>query len=147
MRLGILKAGTASTGALARDGDYDRMFVNLLAAPGREFQSYDVEHSEFPGRLEEQDLYLLTGSRYSAYDDVPWITQLLDTLRELEARGIDVLGVIDHGICLSIYFFDPNGIRLELAYWVRSPNDGDAKAARVALASWEKERDLAGARS
>ncbi len=30
------------------------------------------------------------------------------------AAGIDVVGVTDHGFVQSIYFFDPNGIRLEL---------------------------------
>jgi catechol 2,3-dioxygenase-like lactoylglutathione lyase family enzyme len=34
--------------------------------------------------------------------------------RVLEA-GLDVLGPVDHGIFQSIYFFDPNGHRLELA--------------------------------
>ena len=32
----------------------------------------------------------------------------------LEAQGVGVLGVTDHGIFHSIYFFDPNGHRLEL---------------------------------
>ena len=32
-----------------------------------------------------------------------------------EARGLDVLGPTDHGIFKSIYFFDPNGHRVELA--------------------------------
>ena len=33
----------------------------------------------------------------------------------LEANGVDVLGVVDHGAFHSIYFFDPNGHRIELA--------------------------------
>lgn len=33
----------------------------------------------------------------------------------LEAGGVDVIGPIDHTIFKSIYFFDPNGHRLELA--------------------------------
>jgi catechol-2,3-dioxygenase len=33
----------------------------------------------------------------------------------LEAAGLDVLGPTNHGIFDSIYFFDPNGHRLELA--------------------------------
>lgn len=32
----------------------------------------------------------------------------------LEQAGVDVIGVTDHHIIKSIYFFDPNGIRLEL---------------------------------
>ncbi len=34
---------------------------------------------------------------------------------KLEANGIEVLGVTNHTIFHSIYFFDPNGHRLELA--------------------------------
>ncbi len=33
----------------------------------------------------------------------------------LEAHGVEVLGVTDHGAFHSIYFFDPNGHRVELA--------------------------------
>ena len=33
----------------------------------------------------------------------------------IEAQGVDVLGPTFHGIFRSIYFFDPNGHRLELA--------------------------------
>jgi len=39
----------------------------------------------------------------------------------LENAGVDVLGPIDHGIFDSIYFFDPNGHRLELAVNKGSP--------------------------
>lgn len=39
---------------------------------------------------------------------------LLKAKAELEEQGLDVLGVTDHGIIQSIYFFDPNGHRLEL---------------------------------
>ncbi|MGO3875453.1 MAG: VOC family protein, partial [Psychrobacter celer] len=34
----------------------------------------------------------------------------------LEDNGIEVVGVTNHGIFHSIYFFDPNGHRLELTY-------------------------------
>jgi len=40
---------------------------------------------------------------------------LLDTKARLEADGIDVVGPTNHTIFQSIYFFDPNGHRLELA--------------------------------
>ena len=33
---------------------------------------------------------------------------------ELEEKGLDVIGITEHGIIRSIYFFDPNGHRLEL---------------------------------
>ena len=40
---------------------------------------------------------------------------LLDYKAHLEAQGVEVLGPTDHGAFHSIYFFDPNGHRLELA--------------------------------
>ena len=39
---------------------------------------------------------------------------LLAAKSQIEAAGIDVIGPTNHGIFQSIYFFDPNGHRLEL---------------------------------
>lgn len=49
----------------------------------------------------------------------------------LLAAGIEVVGVTDHGIIQSIYFFDPNGIRLEIT--TRTADETElAKAERDA---------------
>ena len=40
--------------------------------------------------------------------------ELENTKARLQAHGVYVLGGTDHHIFKSIYFFDPNGIRLEL---------------------------------
>lgn len=39
---------------------------------------------------------------------------LIQAKVELEQKGLEVLGITEHGIIKSIYFFDPNGHRLEL---------------------------------
>ena len=39
---------------------------------------------------------------------------LIAAKAELVSKGLDVIGVTDHGIIQSIYFFDPNGHRIEL---------------------------------
>ncbi len=41
--------------------------------------------------------------------------ELEATKARLEASGIEVIGITDHTIFKSIYFFDPNGHRLEIA--------------------------------
>ena len=41
--------------------------------------------------------------------------ELLEYKEHLERNGVDVLGVTDHRAFHSIYFFDPNGHRVELA--------------------------------
>ena len=61
----------------------------------------------------------------------PWVQHIafkVDSVAELEATqarlqaaGIDVLGPTDHTIFKSIYFFDPNGHRLELAADTATP--------------------------
>jgi lactoylglutathione lyase len=43
------------------------------------------------------------------------VDKLLETKAKLEAAGIEVVGPTNHTIFKSIYFFDPNGHRLELA--------------------------------
>jgi catechol 2,3-dioxygenase-like lactoylglutathione lyase family enzyme len=43
------------------------------------------------------------------------LATLEETKKRLEADGIPVIGITDHTIFKSIYFFDPNGHRLELS--------------------------------
>jgi hypothetical protein len=47
--------------------------------------------------------------------EVPDLDALTAAKAHIEAQGIEVLGPTYHGIFRSIYFFDPNGHRLELA--------------------------------
>ncbi|MBS0545568.1 MAG: VOC family protein [Proteobacteria bacterium] len=47
--------------------------------------------------------------------EVDSMETLLATKARLESEGIQVVGPTDHALFQSIYFFDPNGHRLELA--------------------------------
>jgi len=79
MKLGILKADSVLEQFQERHGDYPDMFVRRLGenAPSAiEFQTYDVEHGEYPSTVDECDGYLITGSKKSVYDDEPWIKDL-----------------------------------------------------------------------
>ena len=49
------------------------------------------------------------------------IDTLLATKARLQAAGIEVIGPTNHTIFQSIYFFDPNGHRLELAVDTGTP--------------------------
>lgn len=46
---------------------------------------------------------------------------LLSAKTHLQDNGVDVLGPTDHGIFKSLYFFDPNGHRIELAANIGTP--------------------------
>ena len=47
--------------------------------------------------------------------EVDSMDTLLATKERLQSEGIDVVGPTDHALFQSIYFYDPNGHRLELA--------------------------------
>ena len=69
----------------------------------------------------------------------------MDVLREgkrrLEAAGVAVVGPVDHHICQSIYFFDPNGHRLEMAVATEDFSDAEhEREAYAMLAAWEKRK-------
>ncbi|MEK5756557.1 VOC family protein [Acinetobacter variabilis] len=61
---------------------------------------------------------------------------LVQAKEHLEANGVDVLGITNHGIFHSIYFFDPNGHRLELAY------DDEKAPQKIALITEEMKYDM-----
>jgi len=66
------------------------------------------------------------------------VADLLAAKARLEAAGVAVLGVTDHHIIESIYFFDPNGIRVELTTPTvpQSEMDAHARSARASLDAW-----------
>jgi catechol 2,3-dioxygenase-like lactoylglutathione lyase family enzyme len=83
--------------------------------------------------------------------------ELLAAKAKLQAAGIDVLGPTDHTIFQSIYFFDPNGHRLELAVDTATPkmqqdldtvkwdmlNEWAATKRAPRHAAWMHEKELA----
>ena len=74
--------------------------------------------------------------------EVETMDELLGTKTHLEEAGIEVVGPIDHGIFDSIYFFDPNGHRLELT--VNKATDEELASLRVVaedmLDEWSRTR-------
>ena len=47
-------------------------------------------------------------------------------------QGVEILGPVDHGIIYSVYFHDPNGIRLEITTPLAADwNDRPAEAQRI----------------
>ena len=61
-------------------------------------------------------------------------TELIEFRTHLELHGVEVLGITDHGAFHSIYFFDPNGHRLELA--CPDPEE-DAMIKRLDAVKWD----------
>jgi len=63
---------------------------------------------------------------------------LMKAKARLEEFGVRVDGPLDHDFVRSIYFWDPNGIRLEYAYtlWDKEKLDAQRAAAARLLTDW-----------
>lgn len=61
------------------------------------------------------------------------LDELMDTKTKLEAEGVTVLGPTEHTLFKSIYFFDPNGHRVELAADTSTPD----MMARLDAVKWD----------
>jgi len=62
--------------------------------------------------------------------------------RRLETAGVDVVGVTDHHFVRSIYFFDPNGFRLEFTVptGTAAQHDEYRASAHRKLDAWTNEK-------
>ena len=75
--------------------------------------------------------------------EVPDLDSLMAAKAHVEAQGVEVLGPTYHGIFRSIYFFDPNGHRVELACNIGTAEQY-AELERVAplmLEEWSRTKE------
>lgn len=86
------------------------MHVFLDAGQGNVLAFFEIPNSPDMGRDENTPAWV----QHIAFE-VETMDELLEAKSRLEDAGIDVLGPTDHAIFKSIYFFDPNGHRIELA--------------------------------
>lgn len=70
------------------------------------------------------------------------LDSLLSAKARAKARGLDVVGPVHHGIFKSIYFFDPNGHRIELACDIHTPGQLEElnRVAPMMLEEWSRTR-------
>ncbi|MEN9315482.1 MAG: hypothetical protein RIS35_1875 [Pseudomonadota bacterium] len=93
------------------------MHVFLDAGGGNVLAFFELPNSPAMGRDENTPEWV----QHIAFK-VDSLETLNATKARLEAAGIDVVGPTDHTIFQSIYFFDPNGHRLELACDTATPD-------------------------
>lgn len=71
--------------------------------------------------------------------EVPTIQDVWAMQERLKAAGVEVVGVVDHEFIQSIYFFDPNGLRLEVTTRTEPPGyiATQKREAHQALKEWQ----------
>jgi catechol 2,3-dioxygenase-like lactoylglutathione lyase family enzyme len=73
---------------------------------------------------------------------VPTIADVQAMKAKLEAAGVETLGVVDHEFVKSVYFFDPNGLRLEITTRTEEPGflEKAASEAHELLERWTRDK-------
>ncbi len=93
MKIGILQAGLCPDELLEEHGEYDEMFARFLDGFGFEFEGFRVVKGEFPSAINAADGWLITGSKYGAYEDRDWIAALEDFVRQVYDQNIPLVGI------------------------------------------------------
>ncbi len=104
MHIGVLQTDSVLPEFLGEHGDYPEMFATLFSEvdPHLRFTSYNVQVA-VPESI-ECDAYVITGSRHSVYDDLPWILPLVEFLGDVLAAQGRIIGVC-FGHQLMAHFF------------------------------------------
>lgn len=93
MKIGILQTGRSPDELRAKHGDYDDLFKRLLKGRGFEFDTYLALEGVLPNSINDADGWLITGSKFSAYEKHDWIAPLEVFLRKAFASGVPIVGV------------------------------------------------------
>ena len=113
------------------------MHVFLDAGMGNVLAFFELPNAPPMGRDEQTPEWV----QHIAFE-VGSFDVLLDYKARLEERDINVIGPTNHGIFDSIYFFDPNGHRLELTANKGTPAQLDElkRVADPMLEEWSRTK-------
>ncbi len=95
MRIGILNTDTIKPKFATKYGQYPAMFSKILLQTDQNIQvtSYEAHNGEYPKHVDECDAYLITGSKVSAYDDIPWVKELKNFIQFLHEQEKNIVGI------------------------------------------------------
>ena len=95
MKIGILNADAVKPEFAEEFGEYPDMFAEVLLAvdPGLDLVTYEVVQDEYPPHLDEVDAYIITGSKLSVYDELPWVLRLKEFVVALHEAQKTLIGI------------------------------------------------------
>jgi GMP synthase-like glutamine amidotransferase len=93
--IGILEADVLDDEVIQLYGSYTERFEALLRTvePQLDFQTYSVMQQHYPQNIDACDAYLVTGSKFSVYEDVDWIPRLEQFVVDCVALEKKLIGI------------------------------------------------------
>ncbi|MDU8910237.1 type 1 glutamine amidotransferase [Aestuariicoccus sp. MJ-SS9] len=93
MKIGILQTGHVAETLVPINGDYPEIFARFLSGRGLSFDNYAVCDGVFPAGPDAAEGWLITGSKFGAYEDHDWIPPLEALIRDIHAARLPMIGV------------------------------------------------------
>ena len=95
LKIGLLQCDHVAEDLIGTHGNYPEMFENILRSvdPDIEITVYDVINNIFPVELTTCDAYIITGSQFSVYEDIPWIHKAKQLVTDLYQAKIPTIGI------------------------------------------------------
>lgn len=95
MIIGLLQCDHVADDLNDINGDYQDMFSKLIhdQDDSVEVKIFDLTADKFPHDLAACDGYIITGSQFSAYDDIAWIDKAKSLVRDLNKAKIPTIGI------------------------------------------------------
>lgn len=95
MRIGLLQCDDVAPELRNRHGNYPAMFETLFTSvdPTLTFQVWRCLEGKMPDDVAAVDAWLTTGSRFGVNDDLPWVDELCDFIRQLWQADRPLVGI------------------------------------------------------
>lgn len=92
-KIGLLLVGHIDSASLHVGGDYPNLYQALLGPLDIELTTYRCDEGQMPQSLSEQDGWLCSPSRLSVYDNVEWLCDVEQLLRDMVAKETPYVGI------------------------------------------------------
>ena len=95
MKVCILETGKLPNLLEQKFGNYTSMFSNLFGQLNIriDIETFEITKFHFPSNPRAADLWLITGSSFGVYEDLAWIGQLKEFIKQIILEKIGLIGV------------------------------------------------------
>lgn len=138
MLIGILQSGHFPEELVPECGTYSDLYARMLDGHGFAFKTWSVVDDVFPESAADADGWLISGSKFGAYEDLPWIPKLEAFVRDIQADGRPLVGVcFGHQVIAQAL-----GGKVEKfpGGWSVGRQSYDFEGAKVALNAWHQDQ-------